>query len=334
MTSSENTAAFPVIDGLYCAKLGRDQFERTLAGGVQAVNLTATRPNTDLAACLSELAGLLDIVSKNTDLVRIVTSVEEIKKASDDGVLGIIIGTQDATFLDHDVDLLRVMQRIGMRIVQPTYNDQNRFGSGALVEGEGGLTETGREWVSLMNELRMLTDLSHVGYQTARDVMAVSKRPVVFSHSNARALCDSPRNIPDDLIRAAAETGGTVGITLWPPLLGIETRPTLEDFCNQVDYMVNLIGIDHVAFGSDLSEQTKTKEMWLSLYGPDPIWPSVTGIVGDWYTYEQRATQGYESMAQTGDLLSALSARGYSDDDVEKIMSGNLLRVYGEVWGH
>lgn len=334
MTSSENTAAFPVIDGLYCAKLSRDQFERTLAGGVRAVNLTATRPNTDLAACLSELAGLLDIVSKNTDLVRIVTSVEEIKKASDDGVLGIIIGTQDATFLDHDVDLLRVMQRIGMRIVQPTYNDRNRFGSGALVEGEGGLTETGREWVSLMNELRMLTDLSHVGYQTARDVMAVSKRPVVFSHSNARALCDSPRNIPDDLVRAAAETGGTVGITLWPPLLGIETRPTLEDFCNQVDYMVNLVGIDHVAFGSDLSEQTKTKEMWLSLYGPDPIWPSVTGIVGDWYTYEQRATQGYESMAQTGDLLSALSARGYSDDDVEKIMSGNLLRVYGEVWGH
>lgn len=334
MTHSETPAAFPVIDGLYCAKLSRDQFERTLAGGVRAVNLTATRPNTDLAGCMSELASLLDIVAQNADRARIVTSVEEIKGASDDGVLGIIIGTQDATFLDHDVQLLRIMQRIGMRIVQPTYNDQNRFGSGALVGGRSGLTETGREWVSLMNELRMLTDLSHVGYQTARDVMEASTRPVVFSHSNARVLCDSPRNIPDDLIRAAAKTGGTVGITLWPPLLGIETRPTLEDFCNHVDHMVNLIGIDHVAFGSDLSEQTKTEEMWLSLYGPDPIWPSVTGIVGDWYTYEQRATDGYESMAQTGRLLSALSARGYSDGDVEKIMSGNLLRVYAEVWGH
>jgi membrane dipeptidase len=333
MTSNTNHAELAIIDGLYCGTLTHDQFERTLAGGVAAANLTATRPNGDLASAISELADLLAIVARNADVARIVTSVNDIRAAIDDGVLGIIIGTQDTTFVDKDVNLLRVLQRIGLRIAQPTYNDQNRFGSGALVENGGGLSETGREWVALMNELRMVTDVSHAGYQTARDVIEASDRPVIFSHSNARVLCDNPRNIPDDLIRAAAATGGTVGITLWPPILGIAQRPTLDTFCDQVDHMVNLIGIEHVAFGSDLSEQTKTEEMWLSLYGPKPIWPTVTGIVGPWYTYQQKYTDGYESMSETGNLLDALSARGYGGDAIEKIMNGNLLRVYGEVWG-
>ncbi|MBO6727695.1 MAG: membrane dipeptidase [Rhizobiaceae bacterium] len=322
-----------IIDGLYCATLTRDQFERTLAGGVRAVNLTATTPNTDLSTCLSTLAKLCRTVAENADLARIVTSVKEMSAAAKDGVLGIIIGTQDATFLDHDVELLRIMKRLGMRILQPVYNDENRFGYGALADPEGRLKKAGHDWVELMNELRMQIDLSHCGYATARDVLTASKRPVIFSHSNARSLADSPRNIPDDLVRMAAKTGGTVGITLWPPLLGIAERPTLENFCDHVDYMVNLVGVEHVAFGSDLSEGTKTLEKWLSLYGPEPIWPEVTGILGPWYTYENRATPGFETMADAGNLLDALAKRGHSADAIEKIMHGNLLRVYREVWG-
>lgn len=322
-----------IIDGLYCATLTREQFERTLAGGVKAANLTATKPDADLATCLSQLARLCRIVEENTDRARIVTSVTEIEAATREGVLGIIIGTQDSTFLDHDVDLLRVMQRVGVRVMQPVYNDENRLGHGALADPEGRLTEAGHDWVTLMNDLRMQIDLSHCGYATARDVLAASKRPVIFSHSNARVLCDSPRNIPDDLARAAAQTGGTVGITLWPPLLGLAKQPTLDTFCDQVDYMINLIGIDHVAFGSDLSEETKTEQMWLDLYGPKPIWPAVTGIVGPWYTYENRATPGFESMARAGNLRDALRGRGHSQEAVDKIMRDNLLRVYREVWG-
>ena len=85
--------------------------------------------------------------------------------------------------------------------------------------------------------------------------------------------------------------------------------------------------------GSDLSEGTKTPESWSKLYGADPIWPHVTGIVGPWYTYENRATPGFESMAEAGNLISALEKRGHSAGLIEKIMSRNLLRVYREVWG-
>ncbi|SEB65284.1 membrane dipeptidase [Nitratireductor aquibiodomus] len=332
-TNKQAFEAGTIVDGLYCATLTREQFEKTLAGGVRAVNLTATTPNTDLATCMSTLASLCAVVEKNADRARIVTSVKEMREAAKDNVLGIIIGTQDSTFLDHDVNLLHIMKRLGMRIMQPVYNEENRFGHGALADREGRLSQTGHQWVELMNALRLQIDLSHCGYVTARDVLAASKRPVIFSHSNARALCESPRNIPDDLARKAAETGGTVGVTLWPPLLGIEKRPTLEDFCDHVDHYVNLVGIDHVAFGSDLSEGTKTEEKWLSLYGPKPVWPEVTGILGDWYTYENRATPGFETMAEAGNLRAALGKRGYKDDAVDKIMRDNLLRVYEEVWG-
>lgn len=325
---------FPaIIDGLYCATMTREQIEKTKAGGVRAVNLTATMPDQDLATSLSRLSAALRVVSENADIVRIVTSVAEIAQAAEDDVLGIIIGTQDCSFLDHDVDLLRVMHRVGLRIAQPVYNSANRIGAGALADPDGRLTDSGLDWVALMNELRMQIDLSHCGYATARDVLAASKQPVIFSHSNARVLCDSPRNIPDDLARKAADTGGTVGVTLWPPLLGIAERPTLETFCDHVEHYLDLVGEDHVALGSDLSEGTKTPKSWSALYGPDPVWPSVTGIVGPWFTFENRATPGFETMADAQNLVAALSARGHPEARIEKIMSANLLRVYGEVWG-
>ena len=319
-----------IVDGLNCARLDRAQFERTLAGGITAFNLTATRPDTTVEGTLESLSELLRIVDAEADLVTLVRSVAEIEQAQSDGKLGIIIGTQDSSFMDHDPGLLRVYKTLGMRIFQPVYNSQNRFGCGALVRPDTGLTDTGREWVSLMNQLELLIDLSHCGYATAQDVMTASKQPVIFSHSNARALVNSPRNIPDDLAKRAADTGGTVGVTMWPPLLNIDDRPDLEDFCDHIGHYLNLVGEDHVAFGGDLSEATKTLEDWLALYGPEPIWPEVTGILGPWYTYENRATRGFETMADAQNLVHALARRGHPHRVIKRscapIYSGSTAR--------
>lgn len=331
--NTPDVARISIIDGLNCARLDRAQFQRTLAGGIAAFNLTATRPDTTLEGTLDNLSELFAIVEAESDLVTIVRSVAEIERAEAEGKLGIIIGTQDSSFLDHDLKLLHVYKALGMRIFQPLYNSQNRFGCGALVKPDTGLTEVGREWVSTMNRLGLLIDLSHCGHATARDVLSASQQPVIFSHSNAQALANSPRNIPDDLARRAAETGGTVGVTMWPPLLRIAERPGLEDFCDHIGHYLNLVGEDHVAFGGDLSEATKTLEDWLALYGPEPIWPEVTGILGPWYTYENRATPGFETMADAQNLVQALSRRGHPERVIEKVMRTNLLRVYRSVWG-
>lgn len=323
----------PVIDGLNCAIQTRDQWERTLAGRVDVFNMTCMRPAHDLAQSMSDIALTLTRVAENSDIAEMVTSAREIRSVHERGKLGIILGAQNSTCVDHDLSLLRLLQRIGFRILQPTYMEQNRLGSGVLASPQGGLTELGHEWVSLMNELRMLIDLSHVGYQTAHDAVKASRRPVICSHSNPRALCDIARNIPDDLIRAVADTGGTVGATPFPLFLRLDRRPTLDDFYPVIDYLVNLIGIDHVSFGSDVTERRATKEQWQAGFGPNGLYPELSGLGGEWFVYEQRFTEGYDSLAHTGRIIDGLRARGYGAGDVDKIMGGNLLRVYEEVWG-
>jgi len=322
-----------VIDGLNCAPVTRAQIERTLAGRVAAMNFTSLRPNASLESSMSELARLLEVVAENADIACIVTSASEIAGARAAGKLGIILGTQDSTFLQHDLGVLAAMQRIGYRILEPTYMEQNELGCGVVVEHDTGLTRLGHEWVERMNALNLLIDLSHAGYRTAADVVAASRRPVHVSHANARALCPSVRNLPDELIRAVAAKGGTVGATLWPPILCLDRRPTVEDFCDQIQYLVNLVGVEHVAFGSDLSEgRYKTQQQWEKSFGPQGLYPSVGGAAGPWYTFENRVSVGFESMARTSDLTDALLRRQLGEAAVERIMGENLLRVYREVW--
>jgi membrane dipeptidase len=334
MDGGAHTTAI-VVDGLNCAPVTRDQILRTLEGGVTAINLTSVRPPDDFNTAMSDLARTLAQIEAHSDIACIPLSVRDIEQARSDRKLAIILGAQNSVLVQEDVELLRILQRIGFRILQPTYMERNKLGCGVLAKGgDDGLTEIGRRWVELMNELRMLIDLSHVGYRTAADVISLSKRPVIFSHSNARALCDSLRNIPDDLIRAAAKTGGTIGATLWPPMVKHDVRPTVEDWAEQILYMVNLVGVDHVAFGSDLSENRyKSEADWQSSFGPKGIYPEVTAVLGPWFTFDARLTEGYESLSHTPRLLEALGRRGLSEDAVQKVMGGNLLRVYREVWG-
>jgi membrane dipeptidase len=283
---------------------------------------------------MSELARLLDGIAENADIACVVTSVGEIEQARAAGKLGVILGAQDSTFLQHDVGVLAVMQRIGFRILQPTYMEQNALGCGVVVDVDTGLTSTGHSWVERMNALNLLIDLSHVGYRTAADVVAASRRPVHVSHGNARALCDSVRNLPDELVRAVADKGGTIGATLWPPILRHDQRPSIEDFGAQIQCLVNLAGVEHVAFGSDLSEgRYKTVQQWETSFGPRGLYPTVGGAAGPWFTFENRVTIGFESMAYTSRLTDALLRRQLGEDAVEKIMGENLLRVYREAWG-
>jgi membrane dipeptidase len=329
------TASRLIVDGLNCAPITREQMQRTLKGGVTAVNLTSVRPPHDFNTAMSDLARTIAMIEANADIATIPRTVADIEQAKRDGKLAFILGAQNSVLVQEDVELLRILARIGFRILQPTYMELNKFGGGVLAKGgDPGLTDNGRRWVDLMNELRMLIDLSHVGYKTAADVLALSKRPVIFSHSNARMLCDSLRNIPDELIKAAAKTGGTVGATLWPPMVRHDQRPTVDDWAAQIAYMVDLVGIEHVAFGSDLSENRYSSDAeWQKSFGPRGIYPEVTAVLGPWFVFESRLSVGFQSMAETPNLVGALEKRGFSEDSIDKIMGGNLMRVYREVWG-
>ena len=336
MTTATLTGKPVTIDGLNCAAVSREQVLRTLQGGVSAVNLTSMSPFIGLTESLLELEENRSKIEGMADVAAVVTSVAEIDQAHAAGKLGFILGTQNSMMIEDDLRLLATFRRLGVRILQPTYNEENKLGHGAPFEGEAdrGLTELGRAWIDEMTRLRLIIDLSHCGHRSTTEYLNAARGPVVISHANAFAVCPSLRNKTDDHIRAVAATGGLIGAVMWSPAVRHDLRPTLDDYLNHVDHMVNIGGIEHVAFASDVTEgQVPSPEKWDNSYGPNGYSPNITGVLGDWYVYETRLNVDFQSLTHTPRIWDGLKSRGYSEDAIEKIRGGNWLRVMRDVWG-
>lgn len=326
------------VDGLSCADVSREQFLRTLQGGVSTINLTAIEPwrGMNLADSLAALEENIAKIEAMSDVANVVTTVADIHKAHEKGKLGVIIGTQNSTMVEVNLKLLATFKRLGVRILQPTYNERNTFGYGASFEGEmdKGITEAGYAWIEEMDKLGLLVDLSHSGHRTTTDYLAAAKGPMVASHANAFALCPSLRNKTDEHVRAIAKTGGLIGAVLFSPFIRREERPTIDDFLDHVDHLVKVGGIEHVGVAADINEGNPlTIEEWTKFEGPNGIYSNIIGATGAWYTYENPFIDGYESLTHTPRVWDGLQKRGYSSDSIDKIRGGNWLRVLEDLWG-
>lgn len=331
-----STATSFTIDGLSCAAVSREQALRTLEGGVNALNLTAMSPFVGLADSLLELEANRAKIEAMSDIATVVTTVAEIEAAAAAGKLGYIMGTQNSMMIESDVRLLASMKSLGVRILLPNYNEENAFGYGAPFEGaaDKGMKEAAYAWVDEMTRLKLIIDLSHCGHRTTSEFIAAAKGPVVVSHANAFSVCASLRNKTDDHIRAIAKTGGLMGAVMWSPAVRHDLRPTLDDYLNHVDHMVKVGGIDHVAFASDITEgAAPSPEKWDKSYGPNGYSPNITGVLGPWYVYETRLNVDFQSLAHTPRIWDGMKKRGYSQTDIDKVRSGNWLRVMKDVWG-
>ena len=259
-----------------------------------------------------------------------------------------LLGVEGGHAIEGDMRLLRDFYRLGVRYMTLTWATSNELGqsSGDLKPGRAdhGLTEFGRDVVREMNRLGMMVDVSHVSDQSFYDALAVTRSPVIASHSSARALTDSPRNLTDDMLRALAHKGGVAQVNFYCVLIdqkyldafrglraekgaamdGIEARfnthkityneylralqslsagipkPPLESLISHIDHIAKIAGVDHVGLGSDFDGVSCLPE-------------------------------GIDSVADLPKITQALLKRGYSADDVQKILGGNLLRVFAEV---
>ena len=215
-----------------------------------------------------------------------------------------------------------------------TYSGANFLGAGCaeLTREVQGLSFVGIEAVKEMNRLGMLIDMSHSGDATTWDVLRLSEKPVVFTHSNARELADTARNKPDDQIKAMADTGGVMGIAPVPRMVNDDmSKATLEGLLDHIDYIVGLVGVNHVGLGLDFTDATERyakpiKEPWT-------IWrerrPEMLGTWEDFFTVPYAAD--IEDMTKLPNLTRGLVVRGYSDEDITKILGDNWLRVFEEV---
>jgi membrane dipeptidase len=301
------------VDELYKARVG-------------AENITVAAPWDDTKRSMEKFSQWFALIRKHADKLHLVESISDIEEARSRGKVGIILGLQGASAIGDDLDLLLAFHKLGLRILGIVYQRRNIFADGCGEPKDSGLSELGKRLVEAANRLGIVIDLSHVGRKATLEIAELSKDPVIFSHSNVKALCNHIRNADDEQIKAVAEKGGLIGIVAYGPLLTRDRRSSLKDMIDNVDYVVKLVGVDHVGFGLDCYPASagvpkefdeEFRRHFPEIAGGYPFNDTPEGINGptEWRVF-----------------VKELVERGYSDDDVEKILGQNALRVFKKVW--
>jgi len=309
----------------------------TLATGVTVVRDTVM-PVGNVAdpwgAYLEDMEVKRAIFGANPDRLIHVRSAADILKAKREKKFGVVIGTQDTAMVGPQLDRIAQFQKDGVLTVQLTYNNANLAGDGSLEPRNAGLTKLGKATIERIEAQKLLLDLSHGGARTMAEAAAFAKRPMVISHTGARALVDHPRNIADETIKAVAEKGGVVGVYLMP-YLSADSHPTGAMLLDHVEHIAKVAGEDHVGIGTDngvlpttLDAATKAK------LDENQRMRIRTGIAAPGEAVGVYPFMpDYNSVDRYRRFAADLQKRGWSEARLEKLMGGNFLRVYREAWG-
>jgi membrane dipeptidase len=289
------------------------------AGGVNAVLTTVASTETPEVA-ISTLNDWWTADKRPTTGVQVATTVPELRKIVHGGDLAVVLHFQGTAPIGPDLEMVDTFHRLGVRVMQPTYNYANLVGDGCLEERDAGLTQFGRQVVARMQEVGIAVDLSHVGRRACLDVLEMTQVPVIASHSNARSVCDHPRNLTDEVIDGVARSGGVIDLVAYPRFVSADEQPTLEQLLDHATYISDRVGSQHVGIGLDFVVED---EYDFEFYQYDPRyyarapynWP--TGI--SWWN-------------EFGNLRPALRARGFSQQEIDGILGENLLSTLDTVW--
>ena len=317
-----------VIDGLNVSRWESPSVYESLdAGGVTAINATIAIWE-GFRETLDNIARWPRRFAKHADTLVQATSVADIVQAKKNGRTAVIFGWQNASPIENDLDRLALFRALGVLIVQVTYNERNLLGNGCYERTDDGLSNFGLDAVREMNDLGILIDLSHVGDRTSLDTIEASQQPVAFTHANARSFMDHVRNKPDDALRLLVERGGVVGANAMPPFLPKGYESTLSDYVDAIDDLVERVGIDHVGIGTDFcQDQPYSFFEWIFARQGKRNQPMPTSIANPHYH-----PQDFETPDKMPGLAQELVKRGYSKDDVSKVLGGNWLRLFQQVW--
>lgn len=271
---------------------------KTLPGYAQCFAcFTTTRQSSgDMAAIglfEKEMATILRETEENEDLIRLAYSAKDVEMNLENGLMSAILTIEGPAGIDFNPYILEDLYKIGYRITTLSWNEKNPL-TGSCVTG-GGLTEEGREYVKEAQRVGMVVDVSHISDEGFWDIIEITQKPVIASHSNSRALCNVPRNLTDDMYRAICKTGGTVGINLYNDFLG--ENPTVDTVCDHIFHFLQVAGSDnHLSLGSDFD-------------GMERLPAGITGI------------QDYPKLAER------LLERGLDEETVYKVFWKNAIEV-------
>ena len=299
--------------------------------GITAVNFTISAP--DFEGTIKNLASLEALIEKFPDTLAIVRQHSDIAGAKREGKVGIIPGFQYTAFFEEDTGRIEVFRKLGVRIMQITYNNRNTFGDGCLEPGNAGLSKAGIAVVKKMNDSGIAVDLSHSGYRTTAEAISASSKPVLITHSGCAAIYPHPRNKPDEVLKSLSERGGYFGVYLMPYLVASPTVPTRQHVLDHLLHAINVCGSDHVGVGSDGSiEKVVLTPAQKADFDADIARRKKLGIGApgeDRYPYVPDLN-GPDHMRI---IAEELARRGQPTSVIVKVLGANFQRVLGDIWG-
>jgi membrane dipeptidase len=245
--------------------------------------------------------------------LRVALEPEDIRAAKRDGALALVLGSEGSRLIEDSIPVLHMLHRLGLRHLQLSWAFETTVGAPQSDTSGRGLTDFGKDLIRELNWLGVIVDVSHLADQSQYDALAVSRTPVLNSHTGATALnATQPQLLDDDLIRAFAKQGGVMAIHFLSQVVKPgRDQARFDQLMDQFEYVARLAGTDHVACGPDFLE-TRDKRLWEN-----------QGI-----TVPFKMTAGVDDISQLLNVTRGLVSRGFSDDDIQKMLGGNLLRVF------
>ena len=263
----------------------------------------------------------------NYDKIIRALRVEDVKRAKRENKTAVFIAIENAEPLGNDLDNLDMLYGLGLRAMGLAYNKRNLVGDGRTERTDCGLSDFGLRLVERMNDLGIIVDGAHAGVRTTLDAIEASKDPIIISHTGAQGLRPTVRMATDKELEALAAKGGLAGIHSGPNILSNAKQQGVETMIDHVDYCVNLISIDHVAIGSDnfFGDKNAVHAYTIKEHAADGV--------QKYLSFEAPYMEGIENPSEWVNITRALLKRGYSDEDIQKLIGGNTLRLVEQVVG-
>lgn len=332
LSERSKTAVAPiVIDAMQFSHPERARFEEWRRGGIGCVHVTLSIWE-NARETLSVIGNWHQLFAENGDLIALAVTTAQVRRIAESGRTAVIFGFQNTAALDDDISLVSVFHRLGVRIIQLTYNVQNSVAAGCWEDNDCGLSKHyGRNLIAEMNRLGMLVDISHCSERTGFDAIEASSEPIAITHANPSEFVGTEielnrRNKSTPQIKLMAERGGVIGLSMYPKIMRGGSDCGLDEFVDMIAWVVERIGIDHVGFGTDFytgwpeSEITWWRAGRWARTSPIPVkgfsaWPS-------WF----------QSPVDFPCILEALDKRGFSRGEIAKIAGENWLRLFERIF--
>ena len=314
-----------ILDGLVISKWSRPVFEDMRRGGLTAANCTCSVWE-GIRGTMDNVAEWKRLFHENADLILQVFDTSDIARAQKENKTGIILGWQNTSGIEDQIQYLQIYKELGLGIMQLTYNTQNFVGSGCYEGVDSGLSDFGRDVVDEMNRVGILVDLSHVGAKTSDDAIRHSKKPVAYSHCLPSGLKEHQRNKSDEQLRFIADRGGFIGVTMFPAFLKRGTEATVDDYVEAIEYVMNIAGEECVGFGTDFTQGHNAEFFrWITHdKGNGRKLVEFGEIINP---------EGMRRLNDYPNLTAAMERAGWPEPRIRKVMGENWVRVLKEVWG-